>query len=223
MRPSQRIKTVASVLLLITSQMVSAVEQGKPVIGRLFTGALEREQLNADRSLYKEGRMINEKTNETGKQVVTPEFKYNGMLIRKNGSREIWVNGKHVNQSTYAQGNIDRAYRFEASRKLNTAMTLPGGQKIYLRPGQVYQIDGQTIVEAYQATHKNNESVPKNKKETTATETNPLEQKPDPAEEKPPPVEFDESILTKEISKIKLLEERIQELEKIQQDKVIRH
>lgn len=214
------IKTMMPILLLIITQGVFAEQQDQSPIGRLFTRTFERQQLNADRRFYKEGKLIQQSAIESAKNVIAPEFKYNGVVIRKNGSREIWVNGQPVRHNTHTERFTDQAYHFEASRTLNARMTLPDGQKIHLRPGQVYQVERQSIVEAYLALEKNGQDTvptddPRQGADTAQTQT--------PAEEKSPPIEFDEGILAKEISKIQLLEERILELEKQQQNKVIRN
>jgi hypothetical protein len=204
-------------LLTINSPAFAAEEAIK--LERLFTDRKTRAELDQARNQYSAERLEILANQQELEENVPAEVRMDGVVIRSNGSTEAWINGSSTLKGT-GQELLNRPRSAGGNR---FRVTLPGGEEVVLKPGQVYSLERQRVLEGYEA---GKEFEPELIEEAvdTGTAENPQTAAPASAAagEKPPAAaatagaEFDESQLATPDSRIKLLEERLQKLE--QQD-----
>ncbi|HEX7028773.1 MAG TPA: hypothetical protein VF268_16140 [Gammaproteobacteria bacterium] len=179
---------------------------------RFFTDRKTRMQLNQAREQHS---FISPRANaavDNIEELVLPDVKFNGMIIRDDGSTEVWINSTGSNQEENLGDRVERNSRRTQDGGLR--ITLPSGKTVKLKPGQVYSMETERVREAYEKIH---DPFPPDKQEGAETEN--LTQAADtpPERESEPVATFDESELVEDPdAKIKLLEERVQKLEHAQ-------
>jgi hypothetical protein len=174
---------------------------------RFFTSRATRKQLNQTREQY--SSLVQGHDVESGEfeERIFPEIHVKGLIVRNDGSSEIWVNDSNTIGKNRASRDLQSGTRRVDGQRIR--ITLSDGETVTLKPGQIYTPDSQQVLEAYQlylpppqeSVPVENETAPESKEpETDSAETDKDE-------------EFDESVLAETDTKIKLLEERIQKLE----------
>lgn len=186
---------------------MSAFAQDAEEFDRLFTSRATRKQLNQAREQY--SSLVQGHDVETGEfeEKIFPEIHVKGLVVRNDGSSEIWVNDNNTFGKSRASRDLQSGARRIDGQRIR--VTLSDGETVTLKPGQVYTPDSQQVLEAYQlylpqpqeGIPVENETAP----EIEESETDSAETEKDEG--------FDESILAETDTKIKLLEERIQKLE----------
>lgn len=177
---------------------------------RFFTAKKTRMQLDQAREQYK---FISPRGNnasiEESQQLVLPDVKVDGMIIRRDGSTQVWVNSAVSANSGDLGNKVERSARRTKDGRVR--LTLPSGEIVNLKPGQVYSMETERVREAYEEIHE--EPVAENENQ----------QKPENGEvpektqsEDKQAAAFDEAALAKDQdAKIKLLEERVHKLEHV--------
>jgi hypothetical protein len=120
---------------------VAAPENDEARFGRLFTESKTRQQLDASRKQNSSQQLpvIEEEVEEdTG----VTALKVDGMIKRRDGSTEVWVNGIST-QNSPRQGVMN-----SGGNSLRVAV--PGGE-VTLKPGQVYSFESRRVLEGYEA------------------------------------------------------------------------
>lgn len=192
--------------LLLLGYPVLTLPAGDMEFDRFFTDKKTRMQLDQAREQYK---FISPRGNapaDESQELVLPEVKVNGIIVRGDGSTEVWVNSATPGGNGLG-GNVERSARRTKDGRVR--LTLPSGKTVDLKPGQVYSMETEQVREAYEEVQE------------TAPAGNKIEEKPAnrEASEKDQPGDsresaFNESTLAKDPgAKIKLLEERVQRLE----------
>ncbi len=196
--------------------------QQASVDGRLFSSPSQRANLDESRKRLIQGLDIPEEVNETVledaeknnnasslEQLLLPRAKYNGVVIRQNGQKEYWVNGKSAN----SKSNIGKELRVKThlhGKKIT--IDLMEDQRVHLQPGQVFSFNRDRKFEGYEDPHTakgvEQPSTQKDIQETVAPQSETAENK-----QVSPTDVFDESFLINEIQKIELLEQRLKDLE----------
>jgi hypothetical protein len=123
---------------------VAAPAEDDPRFGRLFTESKTRQQLDASRKQNSSERLpvIEEEVEED--QAVTA-LKVDGMIMRRDGSTEVWVNGSNTRS--------DSAPSLQGIRHVggnSLQVPVPGGE-VSLKPGQVYSFESRRVLEGYEA------------------------------------------------------------------------
>ncbi|MBN1378702.1 MAG: hypothetical protein JXA04_05660 [Gammaproteobacteria bacterium] len=191
------------ILLVTTCFLQPVIAQDAAEFDRLFTSRLERKQLNQARDQYTSITQTHGDDNISD-QGMFPEVQVKGLVVRKDGSSEIWIN----NTSTVGKDRLSQDLKSNTRRidSQRVRVTLSDGEHITLKPGQVYTPDNQSILEGYQAAlPAKPEPAPEEEIEEKESETKEASLEQDK--------EFDESVLAETDSKIKLLEERLEKLE----------
>lgn len=190
---------------LATAPLLPATADDGTDFDRFFTTAAVRTQLNQAREQYTAIGPVNDEDEDTDQQTLFPEVKVKGMIVRSDGSSEIWLNGA----STVGNDNISREIRTLTERVggERVRVTLPDGKAVTLKPGQLYSPDDQRVLEIYQTSTP---VQPEPVKDETAEAVEPVEDVDNGADKVE---EFDESILAETHTRIKLLEERLEKLE----------
>jgi hypothetical protein len=197
-------------LLTINSPAFAADEAIK--LERLFTDRKTRAELDQARNQYSAERLEILANQQELDENLPAEVRMDGVVIRSNGTTEAWVNGS----STLKGAGQELLNRPRSAGGNRFRVTLPGGEEVVLKPGQVYSLERQRVLEGYEA---GKEFDPELAEEPVETDTPKNSQTAAPVTgEKLPAAaaEFDESQLATQDSRIKLLEERLQKLE--QQD-----
>lgn len=163
---------------------------------RLFSSAHTRAGLNEARMKFRIDESI---PAEDETAIQQRNIKLNGVLIRSDGSSQIWINDK---------AQADGAGPVEAARlkKANTAqvsVTMRDGTQVLLKPGEIYSLETGAIREAYE---QRQPVIPPD----LAVRAEESEQD---AENEAASFEFEESKLAEQDSRIHLLESRLEQLE----------
>jgi hypothetical protein len=128
--------------LLYTASLLpsAAAAEDQPGFGRLFTESKTRQQLDASRKQNSSERLpvVEEEVEE--EEGVTA-LKVDGMIMRNDGSSEVWVNG-------ISTRNSPRQGILQGGNSLRVAV--PGGE-VTLKPGQVYSLESRRVLEGYEA------------------------------------------------------------------------
>ena len=183
--------------------VVQANAQDNIELGRFFTDPKTRMELNMARDRFDFNPAVDAAPEQSVEQLFLPEVSLNGLIIRGDGSTEVWVNdvGSVRNQSISQELKLNTRHLHGSTVRVS----LPGGETIQLKPGQVYSLETAKVREAY-------ESLP-----DELPEPAPIEEETPETVEAEVVEEFDESVLAEDQdSKIRLLEERIQKLEQTQ-------
>jgi hypothetical protein len=139
--------TVKYLILLLCGGCLfpaAAPAEEDPRFGRLFTESKTRQQLDASRKQNSSQQLpvIEEEVEEdTG----VTALKVDGMIMRRDGSTEVWVNGSNTRDSSLpSQQGIRHA------GGSNLRLPVPGGE-VTLKPGQVYSLESRRVLEGYEA------------------------------------------------------------------------
>ena len=108
--------------------------------GRLFTESKTRQQLDVSRkqNSLQQLPVIEEEVEE---DPAVTALKLDGMIMRRDGSTEVWVNGVST-QDSQRQGIMN-------SGGNNLRVAVPGGEVI-LKPGQVYSFESRRVLEGFE-------------------------------------------------------------------------
>lgn len=214
-------KTRALILLSLASlPFAPAYAEDEVRFGRLFTEPGTREQLDESRKQSSSAQPLPEAEDVEDAAITT--LKVDGVLMRRDGSTEVWVNGVRDD----SQLKVQRAGRDRFR------VSVPGGGEVILKPGQIYSFESRRVLEGYEA-DKELASEPATASQAAATQqpaqssvivkTAPPMKAPEAKAATPPAThradpaaEFDETELVEQDFRIKLLEER---MEKLEQDK----
>lgn len=210
-------QTRALILLSLASLLPApACAEDEVRFGRLFTEPGTRRQLDESRQQSSSAQSL-PAVEEDLEEIAITTLKVDGVLMRRDGSTEVWVNGvRGDSQLTVQRAGRDR---FRVS--------LPGGGEVILKPGQVYSFESRRVLEGYEA-DKETTPEPEQAPEAVAAQqpaqasvivkTGPVKTAEAKAPNPPadPPEQFDETELVDQDFRIKLLEER---MEKLEQDK----
>ncbi|HEX5057182.1 MAG TPA: hypothetical protein VFX02_11885 [Gammaproteobacteria bacterium] len=133
-------KTLAPKLILILSLLPAlAPAEDEEHIGRLFMEPGTRQQLDESRKQNSSAQQL--PVTEDIDEAAMTSLKVDGVVMRHDGSTEVWINGVRSNSQLAvrrAGGN-----RFQVS--------VPGGGEITLKPGQIYSFEMQRVIEGYEA------------------------------------------------------------------------
>ena len=195
---------ILSVLQLVTI-LTPVSAQNSVGFDRLFTNSATRNQLDQSREQYTAIGPVTDE--EDYQETMFPKIELKGLIVRNNGSSDIWLNGS----STLGKDNLSREIQSVAKRinREQVQVTLPDGNTVKLKPGQIYTPDSQKILDVYQTAFPVEQ-------EPASIEANIAEQQEQDSEksiEEKKGEEFDESVLAETDTRIKLLEERLQKLE----------
>lgn len=182
---------VVTVLAMIYGESYA---QGRDVFDRIFSNRNTRESLSEARAKFNLNADIPVEDEEIYQQ---RNLRVNGVVISGSGQKQIWVNN---NDTPTSMGPVDAAQIDTSVASLpKVALTISGGSRVVLKPGEVYSLETGAVREVYQ--QQQFEEVPivtEPEEETEAEEED---------------VVFDESKLAEQDTRIRLLEEQ---LEKIQ-------
>ena len=139
-----------SVLGLLVSAASSIALAQEESFERFFTERKLRIELDRAREQYTLNHNSRTATTQSaGPQFLLPEVKLHGIVVRENGDTQIWLhNGDSVSTT-----ELHRQSRANGQNKLTgqpVRVPLPGGGYAKLKPGQVYSLEKQTIVEGYE-------------------------------------------------------------------------
>jgi hypothetical protein len=171
-------------------------------IGRLFMDPGTRQQLDESRKQNSSAQQL-PATQDMDKAAVTA-LKVDGVVMRSNGSTEIWVNG--VRSDSQLAVRRTRGDSFQVS--------VPGGGEVTLKPGQIYSFETRRVMEGYEA---EKELVDQGKTTETKTTEEPAPVASQTSSQSAPPQDegaksqqekFDESELAKQDFRIKLEQEK---------------
>jgi hypothetical protein len=134
-----------TILLCVGSLFPAAAPaEDNPRFGRLFTETKTRQQLDASRKQNSSERLpvIEEEMEEDS---AVTALKVDGMIMRRDGSTEVWVNGNNTRKdSAQSQQGISHA------GGSGVRVPVPGGE-VTLKPGQVYSFESRRVLEGYEA------------------------------------------------------------------------
>jgi hypothetical protein len=131
----------ALLLLSITGLLPAALHADDEVrFGRLFMEPKTREQLDESRQQNADSRQL--PADEAPEDAEISTLRIDGVLLRRDGSTEIWVNGQRGDSPQLA---VRRA----AGNRFR--VVLPGGGEVTLKPGQVYSFESRRVLEGYEA------------------------------------------------------------------------
>jgi hypothetical protein len=171
-------------------------------IGRLFMEPSTRQQLDESRKQNSSAQQL--PATEDNNEAAVTSLKMDGVVMRRDGSTEVWVNG--VRSGSQLAVRRTSGDRFQVS--------VPGGGEITLKPGQIYSFEMRRVIEGYEA---EKELVTEGKTAESKTAAEPEAAAPQPAGQAAPPQgevakpqqeEFDESKLAKQDFRIKLEQEK---------------
>jgi hypothetical protein len=188
----------AHLLLCIASLLpaMAMAEDEDVRFGRLFTEPKTRENLDESRKQNTSEELP--VAEEMEEDVAVTTLKMNGVIMRRDGSAEVWINGVRSDSSR-------QTIRRSGGNRFQVA--LPGGGEVTLKPGQVYSLESRSVIEGYEAEKllAAERKVEAQAADEAASATEPTSAKPAPA--KDPSAGFDESELAKQDIGIKLEQE----------------
>lgn len=194
-----------SVLLLLGCPVISSAAEGME-FGRFFTDEKTRMQLDQAREQYKFISPRGNASPEESQELVLPEVKVDGVIVRGDGSTEVWVNST-VSGRDELGNQVERNARRTKDGRVR--LTLPSGKTVDLKPGQVYSMETERVREVYEEVQEappaenKNEAEPERRKVTGKNQSGGGRE-----------ATFNEAALGKDQNaKINLLEERVQKLE----------
>jgi hypothetical protein len=193
-----------SIVFLNVLTQLPVYAQDESDINRFFTDRNVRRQLDQAREQYAPVGPASDEEEEP-QETLFPEVKLKGLVIRNDGSSEIWINSA----STVDKGGLSEEVR-SATQRINrdqVRVTLPDGKYVTLVPGQIYTPDSPKVLELYQT------SSPVKPTEAPLEEELDEQARESEISESEQEEEFDESVLAETDSRIKLLEERLEKLE----------
>lgn len=174
---------------------------------RFFTSAATRAELDRARSRY-DVESPPSGPAEIREPVEVEDVTVNGLIMRSDGTGQVWVNRS---SETDRSGSV-RSITLDSSDKSEPAvtLTLPGGNQVKLRPGEVFSLETGAVREAYQSTEKARPEPETPPEEAEAKPDDPDDEQVSNTESLP---RFDESRLAERELRIQLLEERLEGLE----------
>lgn len=192
--------------LLLLGYPVISLTAGDIEFDRFFTDKKTRMQLDQAREQY---RYISPRGNtsaEESQELVLPEVKVDGMIIRGDGSTEVWVNSTASGRDGLGD-NVERSAK--RTKDGHVRLTLPSGKTVNLKPGQIYSMETERVREVYEEAQDKSSADDKVESEPESRKVSGNDQPGDKKE-----AAFNEATLAKDQdAKIKLLEERVQKLE----------
>lgn len=205
MRPS-----ISLLAIFLTCSLIAGPVVSETGFDRFFTDRRTRMQLDQAREQHS---FISPRGNtpiNNTEELVLPDVKFDGMIIRDDGSADIWINSTGSSQE---EGLGDRVERSATRAKDGSVrVTLPTGKTVTLKPGQVYSMESERVREVYEG----DRPAPPPGREDSNEEPAAPETANNSQSENEPEVAFDESALAEDQdTKIKLLEERVQKLEQV--------
>jgi hypothetical protein len=204
------LKLLGIAIVLSIPAVLSAQAQGEPEFGRFFIDHKTRMELDHARDTWQPSTQAETEDAQTIQELFLPEVKLNGLIIRSDGSGEVWVN----NAPSFSDNAISKELKINTRHLRNNQVriSLPDGGTVNLKPGQIYSLESQRIREAYEDyIPRVMTPMPEPVEEENTEPEKPVETAKDEG--------FDESVLAESESKIKLLEERIEKLEQETGDK----
>jgi hypothetical protein len=181
----------------------AAAQSGDPGFGRFFTTPRTRSELDNARENYTLDRPPPRDPREEQAADRPQQVQLNGMILRSDGSGQAWINGSPKGQ---IGGSVESVTIDTAGARPRAVVTLPGGERVTLRPGEVFSLESGRVRDAFQ--HKAAEPEPEAPEENETTE-----QDGDKTADHPEAEAFDESELADQDSRILLLEKRLEKLE----------
>ena len=117
----------------------------EPSLDRFFTSPRLRAELNRARDDYSGAQPGSPVSGEASlDEYISPDVRLDGVVIRGDGSADIWINRGSVSQQRQVQLRSNQGGRESIS------VRLPGGKRIRLKPGQYYSPEHQAVKEAYE-------------------------------------------------------------------------
>ncbi len=203
-------------LCVVFSSLLSVHCYAQSDFDRLFTNKKSRNILDRQREAYVEITPTVQAGPATASTpFVSPEYQLNGIIIRSDGSTDVWLNNeKTLDKTTLGNSRRDRKLRMQNNM---IDLTLPEGEKVTMKPGQIYSSSSGAIKEAYvdsQIDQQNKTMLDKIVDAVTSiVEDIAGAEETAESEDEQSPVEFDESQLGEQDFRIRLLEERLEKLE----------
>lgn len=176
---------------------------------RFFTDKKTRMQLNQAREQHSFIAPRGNTSVDQPQELVLPDVKFDGMIIRNDGSAEVWINSTGSGHETNLGNKVEMNARRTKDGKMR--ITLPSGKTVRLKPGQVYSMETERVREAYEEIEEPPVPEKKGEEEEKAEDLTATEEA---RAAKEPEATFDEAALGEDSGdKIELLEERVQRLE----------
>ena len=144
MKPSQ-----IQLLVLSFIVTVASYAQNEPELGRFFTSPGLRMELDRARDDYSVAHPGPVGNNAVVDEYVSPDVRLDGVVIRGDGSADIWLNRGNVSQQ--------QQVRLRSKKSDSISVKLPGGKHVRLKPGQYYSPENQAVKEAYEKRPDDNE------------------------------------------------------------------
>jgi len=139
-----------SLLAVLLLPGVAAAAAGTEPIGRLFSTPAERTNLDKLRQLGEKSGAANREKPDGDAAPPEPEHEQitvDGFVRRKGGKSTTWINGRTQSGSVISQGITVLQRRAKAPR---IALSLRSGKRIYLKPGQTFDINSDKVIEVYE-------------------------------------------------------------------------
>ena len=136
----KRSRIILLVLLCVVT--MASYAQGDPELGRFFTSKGLRAELNRSRDDYSVPHPGPIGNTETVDEYISPEVRLDGVVIRGDGSADIWLNRGNVSQQ--------QQVKLRSNKSGSISVKLPGGKRIRLKPGQYYSPENQAVKEVYE-------------------------------------------------------------------------
>lgn len=194
-RLMNRIPHICLLLLAIAVSRASAADDEFDV---LFTNAKTRASLDEARHNFSVD-VVPQASGKDDQQNVQRSVTLNGIVIKKGGGSQVWIN----NQTSLSPAMPVEAFRIKAVADApKVDLTLSGGDKVELKPGEIYSLETGNVHEIYE------------QRAQTGPADLAIRERPEEQENKAEDgFEFDESKLAEQDSRIQLLEERLEQLE----------
>jgi hypothetical protein len=177
--------------------------------GRLFMEPNTRRQLDESRKQNSSAQPLPAES-EIEEDAPLTALKVDGVLMRGDGSTEVWVNG--------VRGDSRLTVRRAGGNRFR--VSVPGAGEVTMKPGQVYSFESRRVLEGYEAAREAAAAEPDHQTATPQKPAQaPLVVKSEPAtapEIKTPntetdrAAEFDEAELAGQDFRIRLQEERME-------------
>lgn len=203
-------KWLPAAFLALTPPIASSAA-GDMEFDRFFTDKKTRMQLNQAREQHRFISPRGSAAVDEAQELILPDVKFDGMIIREDGSTEVWVNSTAETRNDLTDQIEVKARRTNDGR---VRITLPSGRTVKLKPGQVYSMETEHVREVYEEADETPvvESEGKEKPENAEV------QEKAQTEEKTEAAFDEEALAEDQDAKVRLLEERVQKLERASSD-----
>jgi hypothetical protein len=206
---NKRVLILLSLLALASLPPRPAPAEEDARFGRLFMEPNTRRQLDESRKQNSSAQPL-PAAQEIEEDAPLTALKVDGVLMRGDGSTEVWING--------VRGDSRLTVRRAGGNRFR--VSVPGGGEVTMKPGQVYSFESRRVLEGYEAAREAATAEPDRQ---TAAPQKPAQAPlvvrsgPAPVPETNPETDraakFDEAELAEQDFRIRLQEEQMEKLE----------